>query len=71
VHRGDREAITKDDLLFTDSLLLNLLMNIVNFPALFSSKQKVIEFGDKVQAEHVLGMRSKVRPKKFRFIPHN
>lgn len=67
VHRGDRDKITKRDLIFTDDLLLNLLMNIVNFPKLFSSKQAVVEFADLVEAEHKLGLKSRVRPKMLQY----
>jgi hypothetical protein len=37
VHRGERDAIKREDLLLTDDLLLNVLINIVKHPALFSS----------------------------------
>ncbi|HKZ77078.1 MAG TPA: hypothetical protein VJ124_02055 [Pyrinomonadaceae bacterium] len=67
VHRGDRDAITRRDLLFSDDLLLNVLINIVNYIKLFDSKEKIIEFAEKVEAEHRLGQRSKVRPKRLRF----
>lgn len=68
VHEGDRESISKRDLLFTDDLLLNMLLNIVNLWPLFDTRTKVIEFARKVEAEHTLGIPSKVRPKKLTFV---
>lgn len=68
VHAGRRDSITIPDLLFTDDLLLNLLTNIVRHINLFPSKPKLIEFADKVDAEHTLGLKSRVRPKKLCFI---
>ena len=41
---------TKHDLLFTDDLLLNLLMNTTKFSKIFDSKQGVIDFADKLGA---------------------
>lgn len=67
VHDGNRENITKEDLLFTDDLLLNLITNLVSYPRLFGSKDRVIDFSDKVEAEQKLGLKSKVRPKGLRF----
>lgn len=68
VHDGNREGILKKDLLFSDDLLLNLLLNIVNYIHIFSSKDKIIDFSEKVEAEHKLGLASKVRPKKLIFV---
>jgi hypothetical protein len=68
VHSGNNSTITKQDILFTDDLLLNLLYNITKFYRIFKSKNDIIEFADKVEAEHKLGIRSKVRPKKLMFI---
>lgn len=65
VHRGIRDHISKRDLLFTDDLLFNLFVNIVRFRRLFQSKEDIIEFAAKVEAEHLLGIESKVRPKKL------
>ncbi len=67
VHYGDREAISKQDLLFSDDLLLNLLINIVNYSNIFTSKGKIVDFAERVEAEHKLGLKSKVRPKKLIF----
>lgn len=63
VHDGQRNQITIGDILFSDDLLLNVLTNIVRHPNLFGSKNKLIEFSEKVQAEHKLGIKTKVRPK--------
>jgi len=70
VHDGNLEDISKKDLLFTDDLLFNLLVNIVRFPKLFQSKGDVIDFAEKVEAEHRLGLKSKVRPKKLVYFSH-
>jgi hypothetical protein len=67
VHDGKRDQIEVSDLLFTDDLLLNLLANLVSHPKVFSSKDEVIKFADKVEAEHTLGIKPRVRPKTLRF----
>lgn len=54
--------------MFTDHLLLNLLSNLVAFPRLFRSKDAVVEFSEKVEAERILGAKPRVRPKDLRFI---
>jgi len=71
VHDGNRDQIEVSDLLFTDDLLLNLLANLVTHPKVFSSKDDVIKFADKVEAEHTLGINTKVRPKTLRFFSHS
>jgi hypothetical protein len=68
LHQGRREAISPEDLAFTDHLLVNLLANLVSYPKLFRSKADVIKFSERVEAERTLGLTSKVRPKGFRFI---
>jgi len=68
VHDGAWDQITIEDLLFTDDLLLNLFANIARHPKLFHSKEAVVQFADKVAAEHLLGMKSRVRPKTLWFI---
>lgn len=67
VHVGQWETINIADLLFTDDLLLNLLVNIVNHPKILNSKKSVIDFADKVNAERLLGVKPKVRPKSLVF----
>jgi hypothetical protein len=68
VHTGERSQIDIKDILFSDDLLINVIRNIVNHPQLFGSKDKIIEFSNKVQAEHLLGIKSSVRPKTLRFL---
>lgn len=63
VHRGRKDEITKGDLFFSDDLLFNVLINIVRHPRLFRSKELLIEFSSKVQAEKLLGIKSRTRPK--------
>jgi hypothetical protein len=66
VHAGRRDAIQVEDLLFSDTLLLNVLTNIVKYPKIFRTKDDLINFSDRIQAESLLGIKSKVRPKNFR-----
>lgn len=68
VHDGRRENITIKDLLFTDDLLLNLIVNLIQHIKLFESKDKVIEFSRKIEAEYILGVKPKIRPKTLQFI---
>ncbi len=68
VHTGKRDHINIEDILFSDDILLNVLTNIVRHPKIFRSKQKLIEFSEKVQAEHILGIKPKVRPKTFQIL---
>ena len=65
VHDGNADGITAEHLHFTDNLLLSLLTNLVNYPKLFSSKEAVLEFTEKVAAERLLGVKPKVRPKRL------
>jgi len=68
VHTGQRDHINIEDILFSDDLLLNVLNNILRHPSIFGSKDKLIQFSEKVQAEHLLGLKTKVRPKTLRLI---
>lgn len=68
VHAGLRNAIEIEELLFSDALLSNVLINIVKHPKLFRSKGALIEFSEKVQAEHLLGLKPKVIPRTFSFV---
>ena len=68
VHTGKRDHIRIADILFSDDLLLNVLNNIVRHPDIFGSKRKLIEFSENVKAEHLLGVKGKVRPKALQFI---
>ena len=73
VHDGNRDEITVEDVLFSDIILLNVLINIAKHPELFGSKEALIAFSNKVQAERVLGIngdmrvKSMVRPKSLEF----
>ncbi len=67
LHQGKRNDITEQDLAFTDHLLLNLLINLVRHPELFRSKDDVIAFSERVEAERVLGIKPRVRPSTFMF----
>ena len=68
VHDGNYSNITVEDLLFTDDLLLNLLTNLMYHSSMFRSKEDVITFAAKVEAEHLLKIRPKIRPKTLVFI---
>lgn len=71
VHDGNESNISIEDLLFTDDLVLNLFSNLMRYHNLFDSKDKVIEFSKKVEAEFLLGIQSKVRPQKLTYISLN
>jgi hypothetical protein len=63
---------TDDILLFTDDLLLNIFVNLTKYPKMFYNKDRIVEFSNKVKAEHFLGLKSKARPKHLRaIISHN
>ncbi len=68
VHQGDREAPTCEDLFFTDDLLLCLLTNLVSHANLFRSKEDIINFSLRVEAEQRLNVKARVRPKSLRFL---
>lgn len=68
VHDGKREKILEQDLLFLDDLLLNLLFNIVKYSNIFSSRQAIIDFVEKLSAERKLGLKPRVRPKGLTFV---
>jgi hypothetical protein len=68
VHDGDFSQIEIADLLFADELVLNVFDNIINHIHLFRNKEDVLRFSDKVEAERVLGIRSKTQPKTLRSI---
>lgn len=67
VHSGDKYGVDPEDLIFTDDLLYNLIANLVSFPGVFGSKKKIVDFSEKVEAERILGLPSKVRPKGLSF----
>lgn len=68
VHQGNRDCPSREDLFFTDDLLLCLLANLVTHPTIFTSKDAVIDFSKKVEAEKLLGVKAKIRPKSLRMI---
>ena len=68
VHSGKIDCVTVEDLLFVDDIMVNLLWNILSHPKLFRSKEDVIEFGRKVEAERILGIKPRVRPKSLQYI---
>lgn len=71
VHQGKRDIVKIEDVLFTDDLLLNVLINIVSHPKRFGSKSSIIEFSRQVEAERILGVRPSVRPKTLQMLkPH-
>ena len=67
VHTGNTQNIKVEDVLFTDDLLFNVMSNIVSHINIFRSKDAIITFTKKVEAEHILGIPSKVRPKTLHF----
>ena len=70
VHDGNDTNIEISDLLFTDDLLFNILLNLISHTNKFQSKEDIIDFTTKISAEHVLGIdgkKSKIRPKTLRF----
>ncbi|MCK0137379.1 HEPN domain-containing protein [Arenibacter sp. S6351L] len=68
VHDGKTQDITKDDLIFTDDLIFNLMNNILNHIEKISSKGKLIEFSDKYLAEKKLGLESNYQFGEFQFV---
>lgn len=68
VHKGKINSITTSDLLFTDTLLLNVFHNILKNLNYFNSKNKLIEFSKKIQAKKVLNVKKKVGPKNLRYL---
>lgn len=68
VHSGKVKNLSVDDLLFTDNLLLNILYNITIHIKMFRNKEALISFSEKVEAEHLLGIDSKIRPKTLHFL---
>ncbi len=68
VHDAKNDSITREDVIFTDELIINLVTNILMHPSNFPSKDALIEFSEKVQAEKLLDIKPKVRPKTFCYI---
>jgi len=68
VHDGNSKNISVNDVLFTDDLVFNLLWNIIRHIDLFPSKESVIVFSEKVQAEKLLGVKPKIQPKTLKYM---
>ena len=68
VHSGRWHNISIQDLLFTDDLLFNLLSNLIRHIDRFPSKEAVLDFSRKVQAEHTLGIKPRIRPRTLTFV---
>ncbi len=68
VHAGRTDNLKIGDVLFTDALLINIFFNILKHIDIFKTKNDLIEFSKKVEAEHILGIKPKVRPKTVSFI---
>ena len=71
VHDGRLDLVTPDKLLFTEDLLVNVLENLLRHPKFFQSKDDLINFADLVGAEHLLGQKSRNRPKTLVFFHRN
>lgn len=70
VHDGKESNIEIKDLLFTDDIIFNMLVNIIHHINIFKRKEDIISFTEKVSAEHLLGIvgrKSKIRPKTLSF----
>lgn len=63
VHDGDDSKISKDALLFTDKILLNVIWNLVEHSNHFGSKNEFIQFVEKVEARKTLGYDRLKHPK--------
>lgn len=68
VHAGQTDDLKVEDILFTDILLVNIFFNILKHIEIFKTKDNLIEFSKKVEAEHILGAKPKVRPRTISFI---
>jgi hypothetical protein len=68
LHRGRREDLSVGDVAFTDHLLVNVLMNFVSAPKVFSSKDAVVKFAERLEAERLLRASPKQRPTNLRFM---
>jgi hypothetical protein len=65
LHQGRRDEVTAQDLAFLDHILVNVLSNLVSLPQLFRSKDDVLAFPKRLEAERILGVRRpRSRPKR-------
>lgn len=67
VHSGKFDEITVKDLIYTDELIFNIFNNIINNIKFFHSKEDLINHSRKVEAEQILGIKTKIVLKKFHF----
>ena len=67
VHRGDRDAITVEDVEFSFDILMNVLSNVMRNLKLFPSKEAIISFSERVQAGNTPEIKPKIRPKTLGF----
>jgi len=68
VHDGDTENISKEDLIFSDDLLFNLINNIFRNIDKIDSKGSLIDFSNKYQCEKKLGLKSKLQFGRFEYM---
>ena len=68
VHDGNSKNITVADVVFTDDLVFNLFWNIIQHISLFPTKKSVVDFSEKIKAEKLLEIKSKVLPRTFHFM---
>ena len=66
VHEADPSELSLDHLLFSDDLVFNLFLNFVKHYRIFRQQKDVTDFCQKIEAERILGLKHKVRPKTFR-----
>jgi hypothetical protein len=67
IHDCNYSDLSVEDLLFSDDLILNVFDNIINHIDIFKSKDDILDFTKKIEAEHILGINSKTSPKSLRF----
>ncbi|HAT6955177.1 TPA: hypothetical protein JAN72_00055 [Legionella pneumophila] len=71
VHAGELHLISLDDVILSDYFLFNIFHNILKHITLFNTKEQLILFSNKVQAEKMLGIKGKIRPKTLKEISHS
>lgn len=68
IHRAQYDIANMEDVLLTDEIIFNVLVNIAAHPKIFSDKNSIIRFAEKVKAEQLLGIKSRTRPKTLTYI---
>jgi hypothetical protein len=68
VHGGNSENITVNDVLFSENLVFNIMWNIIKHLNIFTSKEKLILFSERIKAEKLLGIKSKIQPNTLMFM---